>query len=581
MTRKTFKKLFITTSCAVLMATSLSFGMEETKQLEAQSQRISVTSRDKATQNFVAENLEAIETMRTFYRNHGEEALVEHHDVLIPFALRLLETMNQGQKNPHIEKLQKEVKRILEDREVSSIWLLGMHVRYLSLLGDPTEKEIALFDHTPSKPGYFKAFLKKDIYRNPAVLNIYKIASHLAYADHKDRYVKNPYIPELSDQIRKQIKEELKKQLPLQILYPMLGEGIFNPRFIINCWMDEIYPIGMPTQDVKDVHGEQATPLSFAYHDWFHYEIDTRRRSLKTYIQLEVAESVKNGVWASDIIPTLVPLAVQKYTLVMDALKRVTLQLSEDKHAFTGLFFMVHEFSSFSPELFKIQNPSEIVNAMLKGSSVAFSEDESWENPKDILRTNPIDGRTFLTQTEIKDAAIDRIAQDGKLNIYAPYPPEIYNKVDAENNIIGYVTETDQQKQLRKNWLMEKKNSRIEITKSEQFIDANVEFLNGQKKTYTFPTLNRKWKNFTASSGMLQFAGVPLIQPELTNDVGKDRETSIAFIEKVNDTIKRTMEDFVEKAKASFGQGNDSYSELYANKFSGIENQILQLKNSK
>lgn len=575
-----FKKNCITTTFAILMATSISFGMDNSEQDVTLPRTIfGLQSRDKTTQKFIPQNLKTIKILREFHQQYGEKSLVEHHDVLIPFAEYLLETMNSGLQNKYTEKLKKEVNRNLEDREVSATWLLGIHVRYISLLGEPTPAEIELFDHTPSEPGYFKALLKKDIHGNPSVLNIYKISSLLDKADNGDRVIKKIFVPELYDKARKQINHELKKTLPLPILYPLLGEGILHPRFIINCLLDEIYPIGAPTGSVPSVHGENATPISFTYHDYFHHKIDTRRQVLKTYIQFEVAEAIKNGMWASDFIPHLVPLAVQKYNLFMDALKFANVSLGEDKHGFSGLFFMMHEFPSFSVDLFKKSNPSEIFETMLKGSLSEFNEDESWHNPTDILRTNPLDGMAFSTDKEIKEAAVERALKDSTLVDYAPYPYDIYNKVDGKGNIEGRITGDQEVQQARKNWLL--KNSRIELKKSAQFIDAIIQFTNSQEKTYTFPTLYRKWRNFEASSGMLKFAGIQLVQPQLTTNVIENREIAINFIEQVNGKIKGTMEDFLAKAKVFLGEGSGSYSEIYANKFSDIESKISKIKETK
>lgn len=607
MSRKTFKKLCIITTSALFLATSLSFGMDK---VETSSSILTPVfgkeGRDKTTQTFVPENQKVIDAFRAFYKDHGSRAKVEPLDMWIPFVQDLLTKMERGTQNVHISKLQQEIKENLASKSISLERLTYFYLGYLALVSTPSETEISLLDHTPSYPGYFKAFFKNDLHGNPVVMDILKLSKEFGAADHHGRNVAGLYVSNISYEARKQIKKELKKQLPLPFLYPLLGESTLNPHFIGNCWLDEVRPFGMPLGQTPNVHGELASPLGFTYHDWFHYLLDSRRRLLQYYIEIQVSEAVQNGAFASDVIPALVPLAVEKYKMFMNALKHANQAVVKDNYAFTGFFFMINEYPALSLDFLEKSNLPEVLEGMLKGSLKSFKKNESWDNPNDILRTSPLNGQSALTEEQIKNAVQERVIQNfekefEKNNFYkfSMYPPyTIYEIRDDNGNVKGHITDKQEQQQCRKNWLIE--NMRIKVETSDQFIDGLVEFKDGDEIIYTFPTLKRKWNNFGASEGMLKYAGVKLRRlPLLPEDkpitftdknsgkpvnisimdiFKKNRETAINFVKLVNEKIQGTMKDFVQKANTSFGQGEGSYAATYAQKFEEIQKKMDKVK---
>ena len=83
-------------------------------------------------------NMRAIESFQAFYRDHSDgsdtdKSLVEHHDVFIPFAQFLSDTMKRGMQNTYLEELQTEIQTAIAKKRVSADWLIDMHFRFLAL----------------------------------------------------------------------------------------------------------------------------------------------------------------------------------------------------------------------------------------------------------------------------------------------------------------------------------------------------------------------------------------------------------------------------------------------------------------
>ncbi len=567
--KKLVKKLFLSSCALMLSATGVSAMNDDS---------ICMGKSSHTGLSLASGNLTAIESFRAFYRDHSDGSskdslLAEHHDVFTPFAQFLLETMGKEKQNLNLEELQKEVETTIIKKRVSPDWLIDMHFRFLALEG-MSESERDIFNHVPHHK-YLDALLAKDIHGNPVVIDLYKWGASI---DREGEYFytakhEMPYVQGVSKRAISLIDKAITEHLHSPILYPSLGEGILPIKLILRNWLDEIYHIGMPIENVKDVHGEENTSkVGFAFHDLFHYKNDKRRVSLEHYIKSMVGSYVMSGQgFALDVIPQLVPLAVQKYNLIMEALEKAYLSIETDKHAVAGFFILAHEVSPFSPEVFDISNPIDLIESMRKEGLSYYAEPEAWENPDDPLHTSP-NGATALSDEAIKELAFVRLAEDTTLNL----PHHIYEKRGEQGEYLGYATEEAEKTGIRKAWLP--KNTRSEVQKTAQFIDVKFTFADGEEKTITYPTLNRKWKNVNASLGLLSFAQDHLDRPILKEqDKDEDRKIALGFIELVRSKLEGTVTDFAEKAKAVFGEGAESYTEEYTAKFKAIDEQILDL----
>lgn len=584
--RHFFKTKLLVSSCALLLAaTNVSAADEDTIQMGSKSHN---------KQSLSSGNMNVIKSFRTFYRNHsdGSEAdksLVEHQDIFLPFAKFLLETMGRQKQTPFLEELQSEVHVAIARKRVSPDWLIDMHFRFLALDG-MSESERDVFNHVPYHK-YLNALLAKDIQGNPVVVDLYKWGTSL---DREGEYFytsgeDTPYIQGISGKASDLIDEAIAKCLPAPIVYPSLGEGILPITLIIRNWFKEIYHIGMPTENVKDVHGEENTSkLGFAFHDLFHYKNDKRRHSLDFYIKSKLSPFVMQGLgFASDVIPKLVPLAVQKYSLIMAALEKAYLGVEEDKHAVAGYFTLAHEVSPFTKEIFDFSSPMDLIDDLVKKVLAYYAEPDVWENSEDPLHTS-LNGSSTLSDEAIKELALARLATDGSLNL----PYQIYEKRGEQGEYIGWATEEVEKAEIRKAWLP--KNTRSEVKKTAQFIDVKFTFMDGEEKTISYPTLNRKWKNVNASLGLLSFAGIKLEKPNLNGlDQNQDREDAIKFIELVRSKLEGTVTDFAQKAKAIFGESavtgsstststssgstSGTFAQDYEAQMKSLDDQILEL----
>lgn len=545
-------------------------------------QNITMGSRAHDDKAFNAGNIQAIEDFRLFYRQFGsgktsDAALAEHHDVFIPFAQHLLKTIRSGKESSDIQKLGNEVERYLAEETISAVWLVDAHFRYLTLLsnGDmlPAEKDI--FFHVRYNK-YLKALLEKDLKGNPVVTDLYKWGLSLA---RKEEYFYEPgmqvFSPHLSQKIMKKIDKEIIKYLPSLIIYPALGEAVFPVDLILNCWMDRIHIMGMPTQNVQKVHGETVSALGFAFHDLFHFKLDQRESSLLSYIYSIVAQHVQEGSFAEDVIPHVVSYAVEKYKLIMGSLKKVHENVTEDKQALAGEFIAFHEALYFPEALFNLSNPADIFKKMLEGSLSHYQEIESWENPDDILMTSPSTGETSVSDEDIREIALNQALEDSTV-VNIALMSGIYNILN-EKGESRYVFEPEEQKTIRKEWL---RKARFEVKKTPQFIDVIIKFPNGEKKTYTFPTLVRKWNNIGHSFELLKIAGIEMGKPELTGNFDQDRQIVIGLLSKVRSELQGLMTAFGEKAIASFGEGEGSYTQEYQAQFNDIEARAKQILES-
>lgn len=570
------KTKLLLSSCALMLSTTGAFAMDlaEMPMGRASHNKTSLSST----------NMQAIESFRKFYSQNAngrddDPCLVEHQEVFVPYAVFLLETMGKEKQTPHLEELQAQIKEFISKKRVSPDWLIDMHFRFLALEG-MGESERDVFNHVPYNK-YLMALLAKDLLGNPVVVNMYKWGSSLS---REDEYFYEwgedvPYIPGVQKNVRDLIQKEMAKHLPTPIIYPSLNEGILPITLILSNWLKEIYHVAMPTQNVKDVHGEEnSSRVGFAFHDLFHFKNDKRRMSLTHYIAHIVGQYVTEGKGrASKIIPDVVNLAVQKYNLILEALGKAYQRVENDNHALIGFFIPAHEAGVFSKDFFSLPNPAALIDAWVKGSFDYYSEDEAWENPKDPLETSPVDGRSALSDEQIAQLAIERLAQDPKLVL----PYQIYEIRGENDEYLGYATEPLEKIEINKKWILENllaQNIDAVVKRSNQFIDVIFTFPDEETKTVTYPTLNRKWKNVNASLGLLSFAGLKLEKPVLKGlDREQDSKEAIQFLTLVASKLNETVADFAKRAKEAFGEGSGSYAQDYAERWSKIDAELNAL----
>ena len=553
MIHSTFKKLMIPAQLAIALSISGTYGMQE------ETVNPSVVAGSHFSEAFNPENLKAIESFREFYRQHGnggddDIALVEPHPFLAPWADALLQTMNKGKQDDNICQLAKEVEAFIGDKKVSAYWLVDIHFRYLTLLQEMSPDEKDLFKHIPYNR-YLMGLIEKDISGKPVILDIVKWAMCLkTKGEHfYDTGHNTAYFNEISEESWHQINQEVSKGLPALIVYPALGKGVFPVDLLIKCWFDEIYLMGMPTSGIKNVHGEDSSPIGFAFHDLFHYKTDSRRTALYNHIARTVSELVQNGAFASDVIPVVVKASIQKYQLILETLRRGHESLEGNKLAQLGEFIALHELLYFPDALLDMTSPTDLIKAMTVGSIAEYDSFGVWENPADPLVTSPVTGKSMLAERDIRELAISMALADESF----PFPYELH-----------YITDPEERLAAKHSFLKDK--TRFKVESSRQFIDAQFELPSGKLVTYAVPTLVRKYRNLEASLDLLKMGGVEALQrPVLSGTDAQDRESVIKTLENVKHELilsvqsyGSTLRSFFENHESEFAKKHQAITEV-------------------
>ncbi|MGL4371472.1 MAG: hypothetical protein ACRCTK_02315, partial [Alphaproteobacteria bacterium] len=232
------------------------------------------SSRDPKTQQFVSANQRVINELKELYKEGGERALAEHQPSLIPMAKYLLDDARKHSEVQHISRFQTEIERNIAEENVSLTWLLGAHFRYAALLSNPAQDEQDFWGHPSiSEAGTFEAFFQKDKNGLPVALNPSKMESALSAFDEKNKYIQR--VSSIPYNVQNLLNDKLNQHVLKDAYYPLLGESILNVRFLLNCWLDSLYPIPFPTKVQKNVHGvSETSPFSFAFHDFLHAKAD-------------------------------------------------------------------------------------------------------------------------------------------------------------------------------------------------------------------------------------------------------------------------------------------------------------------
>lgn len=514
--------------CALMVTVSVSFGMDV----------LPMGKESYGKETLVPQVLEVFKQVREIYRESDQRPEKLHLNIFKPYTEYLLKTMKEGDQNDHVQKLIQEVQDILEEGNIPLDWFLDAHFRYLKFMGGISEAEKAIFSHTPHNL-YLKLLLEDDSPNNPVRLRA-------LFSENE-----NNDVPETI----KVIDQKIQEHLDMPIFYPCLGAGIFPVQLLLNCWMDGIYLIGMPTTGIKKVHGEDATPLGFGYHDFFHALLDDRRNRLFRYIekaisQYETSSQTKKSV--SGFATHFVPLAVQKYYLFMSALKHAHTNTT-DKLALLGKFIAFHEILKLPKSIFKFSSLSDVMTQILQKKLSYYQLTSAWENPEDPLQTSPVDGSSSLSEEQIKEIALDEAVKDQTFTF----------------TIDGRKTEGEEKKKcVRQNWT-------FKIAYSSQFIDVIFGNSEGVQKTYSYPTLLRKWNNLDTSLALLKMGGILLEKPAL--DGVNDRDIVMGALTKVRTELQAALRHFGEKAIESFGKGEGSFASTYEAKFKAIEDEMVEI----
>ncbi|MGL4825597.1 MAG: hypothetical protein ACRC4G_05330 [Alphaproteobacteria bacterium] len=537
------------------------------------------SSRDPETQKFVSVNQRVINELTKLYKEEGVQALAEYQSSLIPMANYLLDDVREHSEIQHISRFQAEIERNIAEENVSLTWLLGAHFRYAALLSNPAQDEQDFWGHPSiSEAGTFEAFFQKDKNGLPVALNPSKMEAALSAFDEKNKDIQRvssiPYNVQnlLNDKLNQHV---LKDACYPYACYPLLGESILNVRFLLNCWLEGLYPIPFPTEVQKNVHGvPETSPFSFALHDLLHAKQDEAilHSAFRAYVEDALLKAQQPGVFLSDLIEQNTPHLVKKFNLFKSSVRMALGHVQENKKSLVGLFLLIHEFPAFTQELFKQESPSKVFELMRDGSLESLKSSGSWDNSSDPFMTNPTSGEISATDEEIKRAALQAISSE---KFY--YPPYTYKKM-GDNGEDVWLSPEEKEK-AEKAYLQ---RARANIKETKDFIHVVLNFENGKIKEVTYPTLYRKVNNFHAYKGLFKMAGLESLQkPAFNGTLKQNREEAVAFIGKRQSYLELLLNDAVADIVQHFQVGGENaFEATYRQEFQKIEADLQNAENA-
>lgn len=370
--------------------------------IEHQDLKNSIYSRVTVPSSF---DLRIVTAYRKHYKQFAEktpsfEANASDHlhmDTLLPVLDRIEDHIKSLlQDNINIKILLEEIRYIKELKQVTPSWLLALHFRVQAAISTISDDEKKLIEHIPNPAEALVYGLTKDkLWKN---LNSNKIIDY--YKENRVRDLFYSDHTQLSSNIRKKVYDCLVNISP--IYFPLLGSKVLSIEFLILTSLDNIYVMGMPSNRNR-VHGIELSPLSFTVHDYLHGENDLKikEHSLFTYT-FEVIESlIKKNIDVDDAIRLATETANDKYKILSSFLIDIFEKMLEDKKYLAGLFALLHEFPSFSPEIFKKKSLRDVMDCLINECQKEIENTSELMRESDLLGTNIFNGECSKSDDQI------------------------------------------------------------------------------------------------------------------------------------------------------------------------------------
>jgi len=453
--------------------------------------------------------------------------LYQHRGDLEPLVLAIkdfIASENDGQlvkeKAAIAQSYIDEISMRISKKQIDLFWLSFVHFRYLIAMSDVSEPEYELFRHF-SYPNLLKGFTALG-----HETDFVKILLSLGLDETFDgRTITQPYSPTLSYKIWEQIDEELMKYSLVNRTFPMLGTGKAGVSFMVQCYLQNISIIGMPSQKKRDgrlpAHGVRMSVGPFALHDLAHQLVDSRMAIVRAHIFKAADYFVKKGGDATDLVRAYTPIALHKYFTLMNAFLRLQqllmrfLLATNDQQAYKkamlGFFYITHEYPVYDDSIFQQNDLSFLISKAIDYTILVLFDPQMWESAEDPLMTSPIDGASHLGANDQETKA--KIAQ------------YVFSEILIKNNLIALTDRdmkqmlnlpSDQQEAFKRKKIKEKIKA-ININLSELFIDVEFKMRDGNAHKFPFPTLKFKWGNLDDTLGLLKMAGVLIKKPDLSD----------------------------------------------------------------
>lgn len=455
-------------------------------------------------------------------------------------------------------------------QDVNPLWVLGMHFRLAASQSTITDDERNLFAHVPFPELYF-SFLGNNAWRN--ILSSYV---SLEEYDNQGLELTDDHLTQYTyGKVVDHVIEAVDANLPEPVRYPFLGGEKFGVSFLVQSYLDEIYPIGFPHRSIRG-HGVTLSQFGFAVHDALHHKVDRRRYELKAHILGHVdrfmRDNPQGNAWQYAAVYT--PIAMQRYLTLMGALTEIYQNfagrlliyrgLQEYRRVMAGYFWIMHEQPEFSRNIYDMNDLDKILTSITKSHFTAVNgaldEIDSWESPFDPLQTSPLDGTSALPDQAIYQWVLEHMSREqAQCYKYSAFPmtyPILQEEVVRRN-----------------------------VVRSNRFIDVILWTRQGEKLKFAFPTLYHKWQNIDDNLGLLRYAGTGIAKPDLSG-IDDPRSIAQATLLKVEMEIANHVSHFRQVASFfanydSKGDGDSIANRYFKRHFQQEQRLLKQLSENK
>lgn len=488
---------------------------------------------------------------------------------LIPYAEKIIAYLSEFDFPGKIIIIS-DLKRYIETQQVSTHALLIALLRAQASMSEKTEQESDLYRHLP-RPAeeLIDGVLMNEAWKSDlqAYAQIDKFYSPTPKKSFDDFYI-DPINLNLDYEVYQELQNALEVALPQQIYFTVLGINYFGLHYMIESLLADRFPIAIPKPNQsRSAHGINMSPLGFTVHDYLHYKIDYRRRTLHHYAIELLNKAGENGVDYEKAIPIIVTRVAHHYQILNSSLAAlidsVDSQAASDKISksdyralLSGFFWILHETPTAFMDTFKHARFADILDHIKNQSHSNLDSHSAWENPFDLLETSPIDGTSVLTDAMIIEK-ISRNLEESKeyLTNYAYVYPDKIDKIKHGK-----------------------------VIRSKRFIDVILTLKTGKKLYYSIPTLYHKYTNALSNLKSLKWAGEEWSAPSLPAEPIHAREIAIETIAIINTKLKENVESFLEATlialpqyeHPAFGKIGDWYHTQYTAMVNNYEKALKE-----
>lgn len=525
-TKQTFLKWTRSLSVASLILALPLFAMEDVSQKPSPTVRSLLNPKEPKFQDLIQE-------LRTGLRqsDQDEKTFVLSSRKYFPILMKsLIDYVEGAPESAENRLLRTTLQAHLEAGHMNSITFLANYFKAAHLRADPSSEEKDVLQHALSGLDSATQYLLSGLSDSHGWEKYLCTFFGERSFSEGDSYIFVHASEDLVRHIRAKSEEKLDTLFPHPLTIPVPNASKFRVEDTIEWALNHVYPLSFPERGLT-AHGTSISPVGFALHDFLHAITSSGYTGLKNHIFKEIDKTIGREEDALEFMETYIPQAVGRYLKQIEMLKDIfaflkTLNPSEKKPALAGLFWMIHETSSFEHTLrdilpedsallaereefsqkddpFVVSSPEDVLKTLVRNAKVDVFDKDAWLSSEDPLFTSPLTGEKLLSDEEL-----------GTLYL-AEHPT--------------YSTCT--------------------INPTRRFIDITLTGKNKPPRSTSNPTLAHKWENMEDSLAILRYAEVNLKKPDLSSlETSQDqRDIAQKFLIEVQKNLTALLDAFQEK----------------------------------